>query len=79
MEASTLRQACAQRPFRKFVVMLADGSRLPVPHPEFIALDPEERTVIVWKERSVPVWVDVASITAIDFQFRAAKRPKSAR
>jgi hypothetical protein len=79
MEESTLRQACERRPFRRFVVVVADGSRLAVPHPEFISLDPEERTVIVWKERSVPVWVDVASITAIDFQFCTPRSAKAAR
>ena len=79
MQASTLRTACDQRPFQPFGIVLADGSRMSVPHPEFISLDPEGRVLIVWKKGSVPMWVDVPSITAIDFGMRSHQRPKSGR
>jgi hypothetical protein len=78
MEIEKLRDACEDRPFHPFEVLLADGKRVGVPHPEFASLAPEGGTVVIWRN-GFPKWIDVPSIIAIDFQPRTQRRPKSAR
>ncbi|MSR60639.1 MAG: hypothetical protein EXS05_23870 [Planctomycetaceae bacterium] len=45
MDIGGVREALRKEPFEPFVIRLADGRTLPVPHPEFVALTP--RRVIV--------------------------------
>jgi len=45
MNIAGVREALHHEPFRPFVVRLADGRALEVPHPDFVALTP--RHVIV--------------------------------
>lgn len=46
MEA--IREAVHTQPFRPFRLRLAGGPIIEVPHPDFIALGPKGRTVIVY-------------------------------
>lgn len=45
MDIAGIREALHKQPFEPFVIRLADGRSLPVPHPDFVALTP--RRVIV--------------------------------
>jgi len=50
MDLNSIRSALRQEPFRPFVLYLADGRRVPVKHPEFVAMN--NRIVIVTDEES---------------------------
>ena len=47
MTIEELRRVHETPPFRPFTLRLADGSRLKVPHPEFLWVHPRRRTAIV--------------------------------
>ena len=47
MTTDRLRNAITARPFRPFVVHLADGKTLRVPHPDFIFVSAGGRTVLI--------------------------------
>lgn len=50
MTGEALKNRLIEQPFRGFALRMPDGRTLPVPHPEFISLEPDaERSAIVWK------------------------------
>lgn len=51
MDLNSIRHALREQPFRPFDLCLADGRRVPVKHPEFVAMN--QRIVIVTDEDSV--------------------------
>ena len=51
---------------RPFSLRLADGSLIPVPHPEFIWLTQDGRTAVVNTEGSRIRIVDVALVTVLE-------------
>ncbi len=60
-----LRGVHQTRPFRPFVIELADGSRVKVPHPEFVAYHPTGRTITVVVSEEAHKIIDVMLVTAI--------------
>lgn len=50
MDLNSICTALRQVPFKPFVLCLADGRRVPVKHPEFVAMN--QRIVIVTDEES---------------------------
>lgn len=66
MTIEQLRRVHQARPFRRFTLRLADGSRLPVPHPEFLWLHPRGRTAIVATPNDGFQIVDVLLVAAIE-------------
>jgi len=50
MEVSAIRDTMHAQPFRPFRLRLADGRMLLVRHPDFIAVAPEGRRVVVFNE-----------------------------
>lgn len=50
MDLNSIRSALRETPFRPFELCLADGRRVPVGHPEFVAMN--KRIVIVTDEES---------------------------
>jgi hypothetical protein len=48
MEASVIREAAHAQPFQPFRLRLADGREVLIPHPDFIAVSPNGRRVIVF-------------------------------
>ena len=50
MDLNSIRNALREQPFRPFELCLADGRRIPVKHPEFVAMN--QRIVIVTDEES---------------------------
>jgi hypothetical protein len=47
VRAESLREAVRAQPFKPFSLMLADGTRLPVTHPEWILVPPGARTAVL--------------------------------
>jgi hypothetical protein len=53
MHIDTLREELHRQPFRPFHLRLVDGRRLPVPHPDFVAVSPRRVVVISPADESV--------------------------
>lgn len=79
MRVDELRRAHAARPFRPFALELADGQRVRVPHPEFMAVAPAGNMAYVWDAKSLPIWIDPPNVTAIDFRPTKAKARRGGR
>ena len=67
MNAAQLNEARSAEPFRPFRIRTADGSEYPVPHPEFMLLHPDKRTVIVVSPTNEGAFsvLDIRLITAL--------------
>jgi hypothetical protein len=76
MESAALRSAIERRPIRPFQLVINSGDKVRVPHPEFISFAPDAKSVIVWDHANAPVWLDLDSISAIDFRAQPAKAPR---
>lgn len=74
MSVSTIRDAIAAKPFRPFVVRVADQRSYEIPHPEFIAIGPGGRTVVVFLEDDGASILDMPLITGIDLKPSAPKK-----
>lgn len=78
MTGTALKDRLSQRPFRGFGLRLPDGRVLPIPHPEFISIDPEEeRIAIVWKGNGGYWTVDlelVSDLAPLDGKARKRRR-----
>lgn len=66
MTFEQLRTGHQTRPFRPFVMRLADGSRLKVPHPEFLAYTPKGRTAVVMRLDETFEIVDLMLVTTLE-------------
>ena len=73
MESAALRNAIERRPIRPFQLVINSGDEVRVPHPEFISFAPDSKSVIVWDSANAPVWLDLDSISAIDFRVPPVK------
>jgi hypothetical protein len=49
MTTEQFRATLHLQPFRPFTIRMADGRAFPVAHPDFVALSPSGRTVIVFQ------------------------------
>jgi len=66
MTTEQLRKVHTARPFTPFTLRLADGTRLRVVSPEFLATFPSGRTVLVVTGDESYEIVDLLLVTAID-------------
>ena len=64
MDIAGVREALNRNPFEPFVIRLADGRSLPVPHRDFVALTP--RRVIVGAEDDSWAIVEPLLIVSLD-------------
>ncbi len=53
MHVDVIRTAIRRSPFEPFVIRLADGKSLPVPHPDFVAVSPRQVVVVNPEDESV--------------------------
>lgn len=68
MTIEQLREARQAQPFRPFTVCLADGRKIPVPHPEFLlALPGASRTFVVATTSETYKIIDLLLVTSLDF------------
>jgi hypothetical protein len=66
MTIEQLRNAYNARPFRPFVLHLADGREIPVVHREFVMSVPSGRTVVVCQPDDTLNIVDLLLVTDIE-------------
>jgi hypothetical protein len=64
MDIAGVREALYKQPFEPFIIRLADGRSLPVPHRDFVALTP--RRVIVGAEDDSWSIVEPLLIVSLD-------------
>ncbi len=53
MHIDIVRTALHRSPFQPFVLRLADGRSIPVPHPDFVAVSPRQVFVVNPQDESV--------------------------
>lgn len=68
MTAEQFRQMREAQPFRPFIIHLADGRSLPVPHRDFVSQSPGGRTVIVYGTGESFSIVDLYLVTELAVQ-----------
>lgn len=71
MDIAGLREALHKQPFEPFVIRLADGRSLPVPHPDFVAVAPR-RAIVVAEDGSWTV-VEPLLIVSLDYSAKKSK------
>ena len=64
MDLNSIRNALREHPFRPFQLCLADGRRIPVKHPEFVAMN--QRIVIVTDEESATKILEPLLIVSLE-------------
>lgn len=76
MEADEIRKRLNQRPFRPFVVHVADGGRLRVKHEDFVALAPSGREMLVYRHDKPDDYevVDLMLVTRLEVPTRNGTR-----
>lgn len=68
MTIEKLRAAINARPFRAFTIVMGDGTRYNVTHPEMIAMNPKaERTVAVAFGPEDHAILDLLLMTALEY------------
>ena len=67
MRAENLHEVIDAEPFRPFTLMLADGTRLHVPHPAWILHPPHARTAVVMSQDESIRILDVALVLGVEF------------
>lgn len=78
MDLNSIRSALKEQPFRPFELCLADGRRVAVKHPEFVAMN--QRIVIVTDEHSATKIIEpllIVSLEPMAENGARKKRPKS--
>jgi hypothetical protein len=66
MTVEQLRNMHQAQPFTPFIIHLADGKQLAVPHREFLSYSPSGRTVIVHGEGETWSVVDLLLVTRLE-------------
>jgi hypothetical protein len=72
MTIQEFRKMLAAQPFEPFIMHLADGRVLPVPHREFVLVIPNSRTVIVALEKGGFEFVDLLLVVGVEGRAPAA-------
>lgn len=75
MTIDELRNAHLAQPFKPFTLELADGQKVPVPHPEFMTSAPKSRSVAVYTPRGAHKIIDLLMVVAIEFR-NGQRRPR---
>jgi len=77
MTIEQLRRVYQARPFRAFTIHLAHGQSIPVVSPEFMALSPSGRTVLVYHGNDAFDVVDLLLVTR--FEVKESESPRRRR
>jgi hypothetical protein len=76
MAIEKVRDVYRAEPFRPFVLHLADGRHILVPHREFMAIGPTGRTVIVYDEDEAHNIIDLLLVTDIRVENGSKRRKR---
>jgi hypothetical protein len=74
-----LREVLHARPFESFTIHVADGRDVPVPHPDFISLDPRGRIVHVFLGDGRSEFIDFMLVTRIEIGDGKPRRSRRKR
>ena len=79
MTHEQLRRVCETRPFQGFTLLLADGTRVPVPHADFLWMPPTaSRTVFIAAPDGTAKIIDLLLVVAIELgNGKAARKRQS--
>lgn len=66
MTVDKLREVLHAQPFESFTIHVADGREVPVPHPDFVSLDPKGRIVHVFRQDGRSEFIDFMLVTSIE-------------
>jgi hypothetical protein len=79
MRIQDIRKLYEARPFRPFIIHMADGRRVTVEHPEFLAFNPAARSVIVVEPRGSTHRIDILLVTDLEETPNGSARRKRKR
>ena len=66
MKLDELRELHQARPFRPFAIHTADGRKFPIPHSEFLALEPGGTIAIVFRTNHTFSILDLDLVTELE-------------
>ncbi len=76
MTIQDIRKLYEARPFRPFDIHMADGRRVRVAHPEFMATAPAARTVVVYQANGSFDVIDLLLVAALRVHADGAAKKK---
>lgn len=76
MHVDLVREALNRQPFQPFVLRLADGRALLIPHRDFVAVSPRLVVVVSSVDESV-TWLEPLLIVSIEYIGAAKAAPAS--
>ncbi len=74
MTSDQLRRVHNTRPFRRFVLRLADGTKIGVRHPECLSYSPSGRTAVVFGDKDDFEIIDLLLVAAIEVGGNGARK-----
>lgn len=74
-----IKAAYEARPFRPFKIHLADGRVMPVNHPEWMAMTPGGRNIIVVLEDDTFHVIDLLLVVSLGFTVNGQGKPRRKR
>lgn len=77
MTTLQLHELHTARPFTPFDIVMADGTRYHVPHPEYLAYVKGARTCVVFTTKHVARQLDLLLMTALEVSPRSSKRRRA--
>jgi hypothetical protein len=72
MTVEQMRAALQTRPFRPFIIHLADGRQVPVRNQEFAIMSPTGRTIIVYQPDDSCNVIDLLLVTDLESKAETA-------
>jgi len=77
VNVKTIKEFCEEKPFRRFVVHLADGRGIPVEHPEFVLYPPNGQEIIIYQPDDSFDFIDMFQVTTLTVRKKSStKTPK---
>jgi len=76
MTVERIREAHETRPFKPFTLRTGGGREYAVRHPEFLALTPSGRTIIVTHGEESVEMIDLLLVESIHFDTNGQRRPR---
>lgn len=74
MTVEKLREVHRARPFRPFVIHMADGRSVRVVSPEFVAFSPAGRLAHVFTDGDRSEFIDLLAVTSVELDGRRRSR-----
>lgn len=76
MTAERSREMLHKKPFKRFNLKFADGTKIPVTHPEWVFIFPSGRTVTIAQPDDSAETVDFLLVTSLEIPREKPRRSK---